>query len=287
MPRHDTLVLSFPTRTDNAEDRRPASRASWTGQLTMFDYKVPVKAFAASVATQESHLCQIHTGCGQRIQQRKCCPDHGELTAEQVGKGYTYLPDKILELSEPELQTLKPDDDKTIRLTQFFDPADFDLSFLSGRTFYLVPAHPAAGADYATINQALQSQDRWGLGTMVLSGRRQLVIGRAQGGRLLLHLLHWPAQTRACPIGYGTLPQPTRRALRALETAISNSLTPIVWDSFTDDWESRLTAVVQGKFARRSAARPSRGRGKTSRRRNGEKTSSRRSRSPDRAANAA
>ncbi len=287
MSRNDTLVLSSPTRTHITEGRRPASRASWTGQLAMFDYKVPVKAYAASVATQESHLCQIHTGCGQRIQQRKCCPVHGELTAAQVGKGYTYLPDEILELSEPDLETLKPDDDKTIRLTRFVDPADFDLSFLSGRTFYLVPAHPAAGADYATINQALQNRGRWGLGTMVLSGRQQLVIGRAEGSRLLLHLLHWPAQTRACPIGDGTLPQPTRRALRALKTAIGDSQTPIVWDSLTDDWESRLTAVVQDKIARRTAARPSRGRGKTPRRRNGSNKSRRRSRSSERTAKAA
>ena len=250
MPPHETPVVPFPSHS--VETRRPASRASWSGQLTLADFQVPVKAYAATVSSQTSPLCQIHAGCGCRIQQRKCCPLHGELTAEQLAKGYTYLPDQILELTESELQALKAADDKTVRLTRFLDPADFDLNLFSGRSFYLLPAHPAAGAAYVTMARALHKQRRWGLGTMVLSGRQQLLIGRAHGCRLMLHLLHWPAQTRACPQGDDTPTEPARSALRALQKTISDSQTPILWEKLTDDWETRLTAVVQKKVAQRA-----------------------------------
>src|SRR5690242_6178598 len=71
----------------------PASRASWTGQIAIGKLVVPVKAYAAVVNSTASSLHQVHARCGQSIQYRKTCPKHGEVTAEEIAKAYSYAPD--------------------------------------------------------------------------------------------------------------------------------------------------------------------------------------------------
>ena len=128
--------------------RLPAGRAAWCGQLQLGDFQLPVKAFPATVTSRDSSLCQIHAACGGRIQQCRFCPQHGELSAGEIGKAYAYGPDDLVGLSAAELAQLDAADEKTITLRRFVSETDFDLCLLSGRAFYLVPAHTAAGADY-------------------------------------------------------------------------------------------------------------------------------------------
>jgi DNA end-binding protein Ku len=65
----------------------PASRASWCGQLRLGDLCVPVKAYAAIATPPETPLRQLHAACGQRIEYRKCCPEHGAVAPEEIVKG--------------------------------------------------------------------------------------------------------------------------------------------------------------------------------------------------------
>jgi len=132
----------------------PASRASWCGQLKLGTFCVPVKAYAAIATPPEIPLRQLHAVCGERIEYRKCCPQHGEVPAEEIIKGYPYQPDQYVRLSEEELASLQPADEKTICLEHFWGPGQVDLTLLAGRSLYLAPANPAARRPFATVYQA-------------------------------------------------------------------------------------------------------------------------------------
>jgi non-homologous end joining protein Ku len=69
----------------------------------------------------------------------------------------------------------------------------------SGRSLYLLPDGPAAGHAYAVLHQALVQCCRWALGRLVLGGRRQVVMLRPAATVLVVQVLHFPAQVRACP----------------------------------------------------------------------------------------
>jgi len=74
---------------------------------------VPVKAYAAIATPPEIPLRQLHAVCGERIEYRKCCPKHDAVPAEEIVKGYPYQPDQYVRLTEEELASLQPADEKT------------------------------------------------------------------------------------------------------------------------------------------------------------------------------
>ena len=84
------MATSVMTPTTRACDSHaaPASRASWCGQVRLGDLCVPVKAYAAIATPPETPLRQLHCVCGQRIEYRKCCPEHGAVPPEEIVKGY-------------------------------------------------------------------------------------------------------------------------------------------------------------------------------------------------------
>lgn len=232
----------------------PSGRAAWCGQLQLGDFRLPVKAFPATVTPRSSSLRQVHAGCGQKIQQHKFCPQHGELSADEIGKAYAYGPDDLVALSAAELAQLDAADEKTITLKRFVTQRDFDLCLLSGRAFSLVPAHTAAGADYGAVLLAMQAGSVWGVGDMVISSRRQLVAVWVYHKRLVLSLLHWPSQRRSCPVIDNPPAAPPRRRVQELKAAIAANNGPIAWHDLNDDWEERLAALVQQKLAQRNGA---------------------------------
>ena len=133
----------------------PASRASWSGQLRLGSCCVPVKAYPTISSSSGVSLRQLHAGCGEHIEYHKCCPKHGRVPADQIAKGYPYSAEQCVALSEEDLATLEPTDDKTIHLEHFLSPTEFDLTLLAGRSLYLAPAHPAAMKPFVVIRQAL------------------------------------------------------------------------------------------------------------------------------------
>lgn len=228
----------------------PARRAAWIGRLQLGRCVVSVKAYAAAVTSCRGPLRQLHTGCGLPIQQPRRCPRHGELPSGEVGKGVTHVQSELLELTASELSSLEPEDDRTIHVERYFDPRQFDLLLLSGRSFHLLPAHAVAAADHAAVSAALRQANVWGYGRMVLSGRRHQLIVQAVEERLQLHVLHRPAVRRSCPASDGSGRTDPHR-IAGLTTDIAAASQPIPWNNEPDDWEQRLVELVQSKLEQR------------------------------------
>ena len=74
-----------------------ALRSSWKGYLQLSLVCVPVKAYSTSASGGgEIHLKQLHADCHSRIQYKKVCPRHGEVTTDQIVSGYEYSPDRYV-----------------------------------------------------------------------------------------------------------------------------------------------------------------------------------------------
>jgi len=239
-------VLQQPPRACEAQ-AAPASRASWCGQLKFGTLCVPVKAYAAIATPPETPLRQLHAACGKRIEYRKCCPEHGEVPADEIVKGYPYQPDQYVRLTEEELTGLQPADEKTLHLEHFLDAALLDIVLLAGRTLYLAPANPAARRPFAAIHRALQQSGKWGIGRVVFSGKWQIVAVRPAEQGLLVHTLYHPAQRRALLNPEGTDIEVSQQELRPLLRIIGAAGGEIPWTDYQDDYERRLTELVEAK----------------------------------------
>ncbi len=195
MPTH------CPPRANKAKSEAPApsSRAIWIGQISIGSLAGPVKAYPAVVSRPSSGLHQVHAGCGARIEHRKTCATHGEVANDQVVRAYAYAPGDDLVLAATDLARLSSVDDETIRVDHLAAAVHVDLGLLSGRTLWLVPAHAHASSNYLLIVEYFARVNNWIVGSVVLSEHRQPVAVHAADGRLMMHVLHWPAQRRSCP----------------------------------------------------------------------------------------
>src|SRR5260370_15519566 len=94
-----------------------ATRSSWKGCLQLSLVCVPVKAYStASSGGGEIHLNQLHADCHRRIQYKKTCPLHGEVTNDQIVSGYEYAQDHYVVVDPDELDRLRTEADKAIKI---------------------------------------------------------------------------------------------------------------------------------------------------------------------------
>ncbi|HWL10143.1 MAG TPA: Ku protein, partial [Planctomicrobium sp.] len=202
---------------------------------------------------------------------------------EEIGKAYPYAENDLIELSEVDLEPLAPQPEHVITLKQFFEPDQLQLPLLSGRSFQLVPAHTAALIPYQAFAQALQQSDVDGFGTIGLNGRIQLLFARAIEESIQLFLLHWPAQCRIAPQVDPLQSSEVLPLSKQFQRMIREQIGPSSWKESGDDWEPRLTELVQAKVAARTATLRIRS-GTRPRRTTAGKSQPMRSRKPARAA---
>ncbi len=226
----------------------PASRASWCGQLRVGkELCVPVKAYAAIATPPDTPLHQLHSTCGQRIEYRKWCPQHGAVPPEEIVKGYPYQPGQHVRISPAELEQLQPSDDKTIHLRNFVDPGLINLVLLAGRSLYLAPANPAAHRPFATLQHALRQSGKWGVGLVVFSGKQQTIVVRPEDRLLMIHTLHHPALRRALPGTEADALEVAARDVTPLRRLIDSMSGAVSWDALRDDVDRRLAELVEAK----------------------------------------
>ena len=233
----------------------PAARSSWSGTLKLGAITIPLKGYSAAVTQRDSPLHLVHAGCGSRIQQPRRCPKHGEVSSEQIVKAFQFAPDDDIVLTEDELNQLKPNDDQIIHVERMLSARQLDLFLLSGRTLNLIPAHAAAADAYQVVVTALARADEWGLGRLVMSDRQQLIGLRVVNQRLALHVLHWPAQWRACPAFEAPKP-PTLADVERLSASLAPLRKSFEWSDFQDDFDQKLTDLVRRKVPARQHKKP-------------------------------
>jgi DNA end-binding protein Ku len=217
--------------------------------------RVSVKGYSAAVAQRDSPLHLVHVGCGCRIQQPRRCPKHGEIASDQITKAFEFGPTEDVVLSEDELDQIKPVDNETIHIEHLLPAGRIDVSLLSGRTLNLIPAHPAAVECYQLVVAALAQANEWAIGRIVMSDRWQPVGLHVVEQRLVLHVLHWPAQWRSCPAFVNS-----KSAAPAQVERFSASLTPLrqpfAWSDYRDDFDQKLSDLVGQKMAARKRSTP-------------------------------
>src|SRR5262249_44438723 len=148
-----------------------AARSSWKGFLKLSLVSVPVKAYTATASGGEIHLNQLHAECHSRIQYKKVCPIHGEVKGDEIVSGYEYSKGQYVIVDPDELNKLRTEDEKAIKIDTFVAPGTLDPVYYSGKGYYLVPDGPVGEKPYALLHQAMVEENRHAVAQIVLHGR--------------------------------------------------------------------------------------------------------------------
>jgi DNA end-binding protein Ku len=236
-----------------------ATRSSWKGYLQLSLVCVPVKAYSTSTSGGgEIHLHQLHADCHSRIQYKKVCPLHGEVTTDQIVSGYEYDRDRYVVVDPDELDRLRTEADKAIKIDVFIASGAFDPLYTTGRKYYLAPNGPAGQKAYALLCQAMVAEDCYGVAQVVLHGREQLVLLRPQENQLVLEVLHYRHQVTQPSALADEAPrmEVTPEELQMARTLVNASTADFNLEKYPDMYTHKLQQLIQTKVAGQELVTP-------------------------------
>jgi DNA end-binding protein Ku len=224
-------------------------RCTWTGHLKLSLVTVPVRVYTAISASEKIAFHQLHKACHHRIKQKLVCPVHGEVTREDLVKGYEYATDKFVILTETDLEAVKLETTGTIELVQFVRPQELDPVYLDA-PYYLGPDGPVAEEGFAVLREALRRSQRVGIGRVVLGGKEKLIALQPLGKGLVFFTLHYPSEVRPAHIYFEDLrqEQPEGTQVALAQKLIESKTGPLNLAKFADRYQTAALELIQRKM---------------------------------------
>jgi len=237
-----------------------AARSQWKGFLKISLVSVPVRAYTAvSSSGGAIRLNQLHAACNSRIKYTKTCPVHGPVPNEEIVSGYEYSKDQYVLVDTDELDKLRTEDDKAVKVQEFVDPETLDPLYLSGRSYYLVPEGPVGQKAFGVVHDAMKETGKYGVGTVVMHGKEEIVLLRPLDDLLVMSLLNLEHEVTQ-PAAFKDEVVKTAPAPDELELAktLIKSATPKKFDfsKYKDVYTDKLTQLIEAKVAGQELVAP-------------------------------
>lgn len=237
-----------------------AARSSWKGYLRFSLVSMPVKAYSATTSDGSGvKLNQLHVDCHSRINYKKTCPIHGEVSNDAIVSGYEYQKGQYVIVDTDELEKLRTEDDKAIQIDTFIGPGTLDPVYFAGKTYYLVPDGPVGQKPYTVLYEAMEQENRQAVARVVMHGREQVVLLRPLGGLITMAVLNLEQQvtkpaafTEEAPKVEVT-PEEMKLAKALVDAATTKKLD---FSKYKDEYTEKLTKLIEAKVAGQEVVTP-------------------------------
>lgn len=235
-----------------------ALRSIWKGTLRFSLVSIPVQAYtAAEPSDGEIHFNQLHDKCHSRIKYQKTCPIHGAIPNDEIVSGYEYAKDQYVIFEKGELDKEPKTGQRSVAIDTFVTPEEIDAIYYDGRTYYLAPDN--AAEPYAVFCQAMEKMGRYGMASVVLHGKEELVLLRPLDGVLTMTMLHYKSQVRSPKVldeyvpKVKTKPQELKLAQQLIEASTSDDFD---FSKYEDTHTSHLKELIEAKVAGKEVVAP-------------------------------
>jgi DNA end-binding protein Ku len=172
------------TKTKVNVPRRPI----WTGNLTIGLVNVPVKLYPM-IYDRGISFRFLHKNDGHPLKYQKVCTkDEKVIPWEEVAKGYEVAKNEYVLFDKEELEAVKPESDKRIRLDKFVDYFAVDPTYFD-RSYVLMP--DKSNEAYSLLLAALEKKGKAGAGRITLRTKEYPTLVHAYKGSLVLTTLKY------------------------------------------------------------------------------------------------
>ncbi|MGO4546369.1 Ku protein [Paenibacillus sp. 2TAB23] len=221
----------------------------WKGVISFGLVHVPVKMFTAT-EDKDVHFRSLHKDCGMPVSYAKTCRHcNKEIVPEEIVKGFEYEKDKYVIIKEEELDSIKDEAEKTIKILDFVDLHDIDPLYFQ-KAYYLTPDMTGAGA-YTLLLEAIKQTGKIGIAKISIRSKSSLVAIRVVDNCICLETMYYPDEIRAIS-QVPNLPMQTvvnEKELgmaKALVEQLSEKFEP---NKYTDDYRIALLELIEQKVA--------------------------------------
>ena len=228
-----------------------AAHASWKGFLKLSLVSVPVKAFTATATSNDISLHQLHAKTHTRIQYKKFAPEVGEVSNDEIVKGYEYDKGQYVIINEDELDKLRTESDKSVRIDGFIRPEELGSVYYGGRTYYLTPDGPVGQKPYALLLKGMEANGVCAVAEVVISQKEQVVLVRPVDGLLAMTVLNRRDEVKSASSFKEEIAETTATEAEAslTDTLIKASMIKdFDFGRYRDVYKEKLTALIQMKI---------------------------------------
>lgn len=164
------------------------ARALWSGSISFGLVNIPVKMYPA---TQDKgvHFHQIDSKTKCRVHHKLFCPGQGDISPNEITKGYEIAPDQYIIVDKNELEALEPEKSQSIEITEFVDLASIDPLYYD-RPYYLLPDKAAAKA-YRLLVTAMSKSAKVGIAKFVMRNKEYVAALRPIGDVMCIEIMRF------------------------------------------------------------------------------------------------
>ncbi len=173
--------------TEKASAAAP-SRSIWSGTITIGLVNVPVKLFSM-VYDKSVAFHFLHKTDGQPLKYVKVCTKDDKVVPwNEVVRGYEVAKNEFITFDKRELDAVKPESDKRIRISKFVDYFSVDPIYFE-RTYALLPDKSKDA--YSLLFNALKKTNKAGAGRITLRTKEYPALLHPYKGALVLTTLRY------------------------------------------------------------------------------------------------
>jgi DNA end-binding protein Ku len=233
-------------QTEKTSAQAP-SRSIWTGSITIGLVNVPVKLYSM-IYDKGVTFHFLHKTDGQPLKYVKMCTKENKIVPwNEVVRGYEVAKDEYIVFEKAELDAVRPESDKRIRISKFVDYFSVDPVYFD-RTYALLPDKSKDA--YNLLLKALEKTNKAGAARITLRTKEYPALLHTYKGALVLTTLRY-AYDVVDPRDFeklGELPEPEKAELDLAVKIVSDLSGDFDITEFQDTYQKKVQELVAQKM---------------------------------------
>jgi DNA end-binding protein Ku len=234
------------------------ARSMWRGAIQFGLVTIPIKLYVATESRGGLSFHLLHRECGQRIQMRIHCPEHGEIPRSETVRGFEYAKGQYVIIGDEDFDNVPLKTVRSVEIAMFVDASrDSHGANFVKQAYYIEPEAIGRKAFYL-LKTVLAEEGLSAICKIVLKDREALAALNPYSKTMLLTTLYWPDEVRS--LEELDLPEETSD-FKPAEIAMAKQLVAAMRgdfsaDDYKDDYRQALMAVIEAKIAGQPAEVP-------------------------------
>ena len=222
-------------------------RSIGSGAISFGLVSIPVKLYVATSSKAPSFNL-LHAECGNRIRQQRFCPVCNKVVErDDLVKGYEFVKDQYIRVSDDELKALEGEASDAIEIAEFVPLAKVDPIYFE-RSYYLGPDKGGEKA-YRLLADTMTQVGKVALAKFVMRGKENLVIVRSARNGLMMHTMYFADEVR----DFDEIPKgdsvkissaETTLAVRLIDELSNDEFEP---EKYKDEYAQRVLDLINKK----------------------------------------
>jgi DNA end-binding protein Ku len=227
--------------------RYPSRRSMWSGSIAIGLINVPVKLYAM-VYDRGVTFHFLHKTDNAPLRYEKICTkDNKVVPWSEVVKGYEVNKNQYVILDKEELEAVKPESDKRIRIDKFIDYLSVDPVYFYS-SYALMP--DKSNDAYSLLLTAFESLGKSAVGKITLRTKEYPVLVHAYKGALVLTTMRYGYDV-VDPSGFEELQElksPEKAELDLAKKIITDLSGEFDINEYKDAYRQRVEELIQKKL---------------------------------------